>query len=91
MTLKNSFLVRLLENGKRRLWLLVVAVLLFVIAIPIYTAMAISLIQATEESVGFVKMQMQLYQSMRELFVFNSFISSIIGEIISIFGCVVIW
>ena len=57
MTSKNSYLARLLENGKRRVWLLVVAVLLFVVALPIYTAMEISMIQAMEEGIGFIRMQ----------------------------------
>lgn len=72
MTLKNSFLVRLLENGKRRIWLLVIAILLFVIAIPIYTAMEISIIQAMEEGIGFVKMQKQLYNQMEQTFSFKA-------------------
>jgi len=72
MTSKSSFLVRLVENGKRRLWLLVVSILLFVIAIPIYTAMEISIIQAMEEGIGFVKMQKQLYDQMEQMFRFNA-------------------
>lgn len=48
MTLKNSFLARLIENAKRRIWLLVVSLLLFVLAIPIYTGMNISIISKGE-------------------------------------------
>lgn len=71
MTSKSSFLVRLFENGKRRLWLYVVAILIYVVAEPIYTAMEISLIQATEESVGLVKMQQSLYTALTELLTFS--------------------
>lgn len=71
MTSKNSFLVRLFENGKRRLWLGVIAILLFVVAIPIYTAMCISLIQAMEEGIGYALMQKQLYDQMEQMFTFN--------------------
>ena len=72
MTLKNSFLVRLVENAKRRLWVLVIALLLFVLAIPISTAMEISRIQATEESIGLIKMQEQLYERMAQALSFHS-------------------
>lgn len=72
MTLKNSFLVRLVENAKRRLWLLVISLLLFVLAIPISTAMEISRIQATEENLGLIKMQEQLYERMMQALSFNS-------------------
>lgn len=72
MTLKNSFLVRLVENAKRRLWILVIALLLFVLAIPISTAMEISRIQAMEESLGLVKMQKQLYDRMFDTLSFHS-------------------
>lgn len=72
MTLRNSFLARLYENIKRRLWLVVIAVLLFVIAIPIYTAMEISLIEATTENIGIIKMQETLYKGMKQLFGFGS-------------------
>ena len=72
MTLRNSFLARLYENIKRRLWLVVIAVLLFVIAIPIYTAMYISLIEATAENIGIIKMQEELYKGMKQWFEFGS-------------------
>ena len=72
MTLKNSFLARLYENIKRRLWLVVIAVLLFVIAIPIYTAMDISLTEATAENIGIIKMQETLYKGMKQWFGFGS-------------------
>ena len=72
MTLKNSFLVRLVENAKRRLWVLVIALLLFVLAIPISTAMEISRIQATGESIGLIKMQEQLYERMAQALSFHS-------------------
>ena len=71
MTSKNSYLARLLENGKRRVWLLVVAVLLFVVALPIYTAMEISMIQAMEEGIGFIRMQEMLYDQIAQMFQFN--------------------
>ena len=48
MTLKNSFLARLMENAKRRIWLLVVSILAFVVAIPTYTAMYLSVISQRE-------------------------------------------
>ena len=48
MTLKNSFLARLLENAKRRIWLVAVSILAFVIAIPTYTAMYLSVITQRE-------------------------------------------
>ena len=72
MTLRNSFLARLYENIKRRLWLVVIAVLLFVIAIPIYTAMDISLIEATLENVSIDVMQKNLYDNMTKWFEFGS-------------------
>lgn len=72
MTLRNSFLARLYENIKRRLWLVVIAVLLFVIAIPIYTAMDISLIEATLENVSIDVMQKNLYDNMAKWFEFGS-------------------
>lgn len=72
MTLRNSFLARLYENIKRRLWLVVIAVLLFVIAIPIYTAMEISLIEATLENVSIDVMQKNLYDNMTKWFEFGS-------------------
>ncbi len=72
MTLRNSFLARLNENIKRRLWLVVIAVLLFVIAIPIYTAMYISLTEATVENIGIIKMQENLYKGMKQWFEFGS-------------------
>ena len=72
MTLRNSFLARLYENIKRRLWLVVIAVLLFVIAIPIYTAMYISLTEATAENIGIIKMQETLYKGMKQWFAFGS-------------------
>ena len=72
MTLRNSFLARLYENIKRRLWLVVIAVLLFVIAIPIYTAMYISLTEATAENIGIIKMQEELYKGMKQWFEFGS-------------------
>jgi len=72
MTLRNSFLARLYENIKRRLWLVVIAVLLFVIAIPIYTAMDISLTEATAENIGIIKMQETLYKGMKQWFAFGS-------------------
>ena len=72
MTLRNSFLARLYENIKRRLWLVVIAVLLFVIALPIYTAMDISLTKATAENIGILKMQENLYKAMTQWFDFGS-------------------
>lgn len=72
MTSRNSFLARLYENIKRRLWLVVIAVLLFVIAIPIYTAMEISLIEATLENVSIDVMQKNLYDNMTKWFEFGS-------------------
>ena len=48
MTSKNSFLARLIENAKRRIWLLVVSLLTFVLAIPTVTAMYISVISQRE-------------------------------------------
>lgn len=72
MTLRNSFLARLYENIKRRLWLVVIAILLFVIAIPICTAMDISLTKAMAEDIGIVKMQKNLYESMTQWFGFGS-------------------
>lgn len=72
MTSRNSFLARLYENIKRRLWLVVIAVLLFMIAIPIYTAMYISLTEATAENIGIIKMQEELYKGMRQWFEFGS-------------------
>lgn len=68
MTLRNSFLARLYENIKRRLWLVVIAVLLFVIAIPIWTAMYISLIEVTTENISVIKM----HKNMTEWFAFGS-------------------
>ena len=72
MTLRNSFLAKLYENIKRRLWLVVIAVLLFVIAIPIYTAMYISIIEATAENIGIIKIQENLYDSMTGWLGFSS-------------------
>lgn len=72
MTSRNSFLARLYENIKRRLWLVVIAVLLFVIAIPIYTAMDINLTEATAENIGIIKMQETLYKGMTQWFGFGS-------------------
>lgn len=40
MTLKNSFLVSMKENNKRRLWLWLVSVLFFVILFPVFTGIA---------------------------------------------------
>ena len=71
MTSKNSFLVRLFENGKRRLWLYVVAILMFMVAEPIGMAMEISLIHAMEEAAGFVRMQEMLYEEVVQMFTFN--------------------
>ena len=48
MTSKNSFLAKLMENAKRRIWLLVVSLLTFVVAIPTYTAMYLSVISQRE-------------------------------------------
>ena len=79
MTLKNSFLARLVENAKRRLWVLVIALLLFVLAIPISTAMEISRIQATEENLGLIKMQEQLYKVMMQALSFNSMTAILVG------------
>ena len=72
MTSRNSFLARLLENSKRRLWLIVIAILLFVIALPIYTAMYINLTEATAENIGIIKMQESLYKEMTQWFEFGS-------------------
>jgi len=71
MTLRNSFLARLYENSKRRLWLIVIAILIFVIAVPLYTAMEISLIEATAENRGVERMLQELYASMARLFACN--------------------
>ncbi len=71
MTLRNSYLVRLIENGKRRAWLLVVSVLLFIVALPIYTAMEISIVKGLEESIGYAQMQKQLYSHMQQILEFN--------------------
>ena len=79
MTLRNSFLARLFENSKRRLWLIVIAILVFVVAIPLYTAMEISLIEANAEDIGIEKMLEQLYESMTALFAFNGVIAFIVG------------
>ena len=72
MISKSSFLVRLFENGKRRLWLYVVAILMFMIAGPIGTAMEISITRSMEESVGLIAMQQNLYEMLTELFTFGS-------------------
>lgn len=79
MTLRNSFLARLFENSKRRLWLIVIAILVFVIAIPLYTAMEISLIEATAENIGVDKMLEELYENMTALFSFNGAIAFVVG------------
>lgn len=46
MTSKNSFLARLTENAKRRIWLVVVSLLVFVLAIPTAVALNISVISS---------------------------------------------
>lgn len=71
MTSRSSFLVRLFENGKRRLWLYVVAILMYMVAGPIGTAMEISIIKGTEEHVGLLLMQQNLYEMLTELFTFD--------------------
>lgn len=42
MTSKNSFLANVIENNKRRLWVWVVSLLVFVLVLPIITAFAIN-------------------------------------------------
>ena len=61
MTSKNSFLARLMENAKRRTWLLVVSLLAFVLAIPTFTAMSISVISQREDLIENMKVQEKLY------------------------------
>ncbi len=62
MTLKKSFLARLLENGKRRIWLLVVSLLVFVLAIPTFVAMEISALSQDEYLIEEGRVAKELYQ-----------------------------
>ena len=62
MTSKNSFLARLIENAKRRAWLVVVSLLVFVLAIPVYTAMNISVISQREYLIEEMRVQEALYK-----------------------------
>ncbi len=68
MTSKNSFLARLIENAKRRIWLLVVSLLTFVLAIPTFTAMNISVISQREHLIEQMKVQEALYEFASELY-----------------------
>lgn len=79
MTLRKSFLARLYENSKRRLWLIVMAALLCVVAFPLFTSMGIAIVEATEENLGRVKMLENLYKSMTELFALNGGILFFVG------------
>ena len=68
MTSKNSFLARLIENAKRRIWLLVVSLLTFVLAIPTVTAMYISVISQREYLIEQMKVKEALYEFASELY-----------------------
>lgn len=68
MTSKNSFLARLIENAKRRIWLLVVSLLTFVLAIPTVTAMYISVISQREHLIEQMRVKEVLYEFASELY-----------------------
>ena len=68
MTSRNSFLARLIENAKRRIWLLVVSLLTFVLAIPTFTAMSISVISQRENLIEQMKVQEALYEFASNLY-----------------------
>ena len=68
MTSKNSFLARLIENAKRRIWLLVVSLLTFVLAIPTFVAMNISIISQREILIEEMRVQEALYEFASELY-----------------------
>lgn len=68
MTSKNSFLARLIENAKRRIWLLVVSLLVFVIGIPTFTAMNISVISQREILIEEMRVHEALYEFARGLY-----------------------
>ena len=62
MTSRNSFLARLIENAKRRLWLLVVSLLAFVVGIPTVIAMELSVISQRQAWIEQMKVQEKLYE-----------------------------
>ena len=62
MTSRNSFLARLIENAKRRLWLLVVSLLAFVVGIPTVIAMELSVISQRQVWIEQMKVQEKLYE-----------------------------
>lgn len=68
MISKNSFLARLIENSKRRIWLLVVSLLTFVLAIPTVTAMYISVISQREHLIEQMRVKEVLYEFASELY-----------------------
>ena len=72
MISKNLFLARLMEDLKRRAWLILVSVLLFVISIPTYVAMNISLISAREELIRAARVNTALYEFANNLYSGNS-------------------
>ena len=62
MTSRNSFLARLIENAKRRIWLLVVSLLTFVLLIPTYTAMYFSVIEQRDILIEQNRIQEAMYE-----------------------------
>lgn len=68
MTSRNSFLARLIENAKRRLWLLVVSLLTFVVGIPTFTAMELSVISQRQILIDQMKVQEKLYEFAAEMY-----------------------
>lgn len=62
MTSKNLFLASILENAKRRIWLLVVSVLIFVVALPTFTAMQLSVISQRAMTVEAETIQKSMYE-----------------------------
>lgn len=80
MTLKNSFLARLVENAKRRIWLLVVSLLTFVLAIPTVTAMYLSVITQSEALIEHNRVKEAMYEFASKLYsVSNGGIFTLVG------------
>lgn len=87
MTSRNSFLAKLIENAKRRLWLLVVSLLTFVVAIPTFTAMELSVISQRDVWIEQHMVQEKLHEFALNMYgKGNAFLFFLIGAFAIICG-----